>query len=63
MQVNEQQIGAFFGTERSSRLGNGWWSGVIAVFCGAWPFGGVLVLHFPQLPELARAARRTIRWT
>jgi len=55
MQVNEQQIGAFFGTERNSRLGNGWWSGVIAVFFGALAFGGVLVLHFPQVlssPEL-----------
>ena len=53
--VNEQQIGAFFGAERNSRIGNGWWSGVIAVFCGALAFGGVLVLHFPQLlssPEL-----------
>ena len=55
MRVNEQQIGEFFGTERDSRLGNGWWSGVLAVFCGGLAFGGVLVLHFPQYlssPEL-----------
>ena len=55
MHVNEQQIGEFFGSERNSRLGNGWWSGVIAVFFGGLAFGGVLVLHFPQFlssPEL-----------
>ena len=53
--MNEQQIGAFFGAERDSRIGNGWWSGVIAVFCGALAFGAVLCLHFPQIltsPEL-----------
>jgi sterol desaturase/sphingolipid hydroxylase (fatty acid hydroxylase superfamily) len=53
--VNEQQIGAFFGAERDSRIGNGWWSGVVAVFCGALALGGVLCLHFPQIltsPEL-----------
>src|SRR6187549_2115101 len=53
--INEQQIGAFFGAERNSRIGNGWWSGVIAVFCGGLALGGVLCLHFPQLlssPEL-----------
>ena len=53
--MNEQQIGAFFGAERDSRIGNGWWSGVMAVFCGALAFGAVLCLHFPQIltsPEL-----------
>ena len=53
--IDEQQIGAFFGAERDSRIGNGWWSGVIAVFCGGLALGGVLCLHFPQLlssPEL-----------
>jgi lathosterol oxidase len=53
--INEQRIGAFFGAERDSRIGNGWWSGVIAVFCGGLALGGVLCLHFPQLlssPEL-----------
>jgi lathosterol oxidase len=53
--LNEQRIGAFFGTERESRLGNGWWSGVVAVFCGGLALGSVLVLHYPQWlssPEL-----------
>ena len=53
--VNERQIGTFFGAERDSRIGNGWWSGVVAVFCGGLALGGVLCLHFPQLlssPEL-----------
>lgn len=53
--VNERQIGEFFGAERDSRIGNGWWSGVIAVFCGGLALGGVLCLHFPQWlssPEL-----------
>jgi len=53
--VNEQQIGAFFGAERDSRFGNGWWSGVVAVFCGALALCAVLVLHYPQWlssPEL-----------
>jgi lathosterol oxidase len=53
--INEQQIGAFFGAERDSRIGNGWWSGVVAVFCGGLALGAVLVLHYPQWlssPEL-----------
>lgn len=53
--VDERQIGAFFGAERDSRIGNGWWSGIVAVFFGALALGGVLCLHFPQLlssPEL-----------
>ena len=53
--MNEQRISTFFGAERDSRIGNGWWSGVVAVFCGALALGGVLVLHYPQLlssPEL-----------
>ena len=53
--MNEQRIAAFFGAERDSRVGNGWWSGVVAVFCGALALGSVLCLHFPQIltsPEL-----------
>jgi sterol desaturase/sphingolipid hydroxylase (fatty acid hydroxylase superfamily) len=51
----EQRAEDFFGNEADARIGTGWWSGVIAVFCGALALGGVLCLHFPQLlssPEL-----------
>ena len=51
----EQRAEDFFGNEADARIGTGWWSGVIAVFCGALAVGGVLCLHFPQLlssPEL-----------
>ena len=51
----EQRAEEYFGNEADARIGSGWWSGVIAVFCGALALGGVLCLHFPQLlssPEL-----------
>src|SRR5205085_1594972 len=51
----EQRAEQFFGDEADARLGTGWWSGVIAVFCGALALGGVMCLLFPQLlssPEL-----------
>jgi lathosterol oxidase len=53
--VDEQQIKAFFGAEQNAAFGNGWWSGVLAMFFGALGLGSVLCLHFPQLlssPEL-----------
>jgi len=53
--VIEQKINEFFGDAEATGFGTGWWSGVLAAFCGSLSFGGVLCLHFPQLltsPEL-----------
>jgi lathosterol oxidase len=55
MAVDEEAIAAFYGAEEQARFGDGWWSGVIAVFFGALGLGGVLCLHYPQAlssPEL-----------
>ena len=51
----EQKINEFFGDDEPGGFGTGWWSGVLSAFFGALAFGGVIVLHFPQLlssPEL-----------
>lgn len=51
----EQKINDFFGDAESTGFGTGWWSGVLASFCGFLAFGAVLCLHFPQVltsPEL-----------
>ena len=51
----EQRLNEFFGDDDPTGFGTGWWSGVLAAFCGSLSFGGVLCLHFPQLltsPEL-----------
>ena len=51
----EQKINDFFGDAESTGFGTGWWSGVLAAFCGFLAFGAVLCLHFPQVltsPEL-----------
>lgn len=51
----EERINEFFGDEDPTGFGTGWWSGVLSAFFGLLAFGGVVVLHFPDLlssPEL-----------
>ncbi len=53
--MDEKKINEFFGDGEATGFGTGWWSGILAAFCGVLSFGGVLCLHFPQLlssPEL-----------
>ena len=51
----EQKVHEVFADEAPTRLGSGWWSGVLSTFFGILAFGGVVCLHFPQFltsPEL-----------
>ena len=47
-----------FNDEQSAALGNGWWSGVAAVFLGALGLGAVLTLYFPEYLSSAELRAR-----